>query len=122
MSAIKNILFIGLLLFLLTGCTVKQQKGKKPKPFLDEKEMVDVLVDFRITESAIREMAAYGQDTKKMSAYYYRKMFEKHHITLEEFKANLNYYSQDPKQIHDIYSQVITRITEMQADLVKRRN
>lgn len=116
-----NILII--LLVIISACSNEnsEERIKKPSHFLKQDEMIDVTVDFRLTEAAIRQMAGYGEDTKKLSKYYYNKVLKKHHLTADEYNANLIFYTKKPEQLHQIYSRVVARITEIQSELSTQR-
>ncbi|OIO99353.1 MAG: hypothetical protein AUJ98_11400 [Bacteroidetes bacterium CG2_30_33_31] len=102
------------LIFFLACSSGGSSKVKKPEIFLNEEELIEVIVDFRLTEATIRQIAGYGEDTRKLSRYYYDKMLKKHGLTAEDYKRNLKYYSQNPDEIHDIYAKVVVRLSEMQ--------
>jgi len=108
-----------ILFVIITGCSNEDSKEriKKPSHFLKQDEMVDVTVDFRLTEAAIRQMAGYGEDSKKLTKYFYDKVLKKHHLTAKEYNDNLIYYTKNPEQLHQIYSRVVARITEIQTEL-----
>ena len=108
---------------ILSACFSSSEEGriKKPDHFLKQDKMVEVTVDFRLTEAAIRQMAGYGENTKVLSKYYYKKVLEKHHITADIYKANLAYYSKHPDELHQIYSRVVARLTEIQTELATQK-
>jgi len=116
----KYLQFIFLLLVFI-ACKPSVEQRKKPANFLTEEKMVEVIADFTITEAAVRQLTGYGHDSKVVSDYYYKKVLEKYNITPDDFQENLSYYSQNPKQIHDIYSRVVTRLSETQTEISTRK-
>jgi len=112
-----------LLTVVLSACFSSSEKGriKKPDHFLKQDEMVEVTVDFRLTEAAIRQLAGYGEDTKVLSKYYYKQVLKKHHITADIYKENLTYYSKHPDELHQIYSRVVARLSEIQTELATQK-
>ena len=107
------------LFIFITACSSESSKEKirKPSHFLKQNEMVEVSVDFRLTEAAIRQMAGYGEDTKKLSKYYYGKVLKKHHLSAKEYEENLVYYAKNPEKLHQVSSRVVARLTEIQTEL-----
>lgn len=92
-----------------------QVKTDKPTPFIERNEIVDLIVDLELAEAAIKRMASYGESTAKTSSYYYDYMFERWGITFDEYNAIIDYYSQDPIEMEKIYSDVISKLSEMQS-------
>jgi hypothetical protein len=99
----------------------REESVPKPENFFTEKEMVEILTDFRLTESIVRQMASYGEDTKILSDYYYKKVLEKHQITSDDFKDNLKYYSAQPEKMYKIYSKVVNKLTEIHSEVSTRK-
>ena len=104
-----------LFLVLLSACSSGKEEDKAAKPphFIREDKFVDITVDVRIAEAAIRHYAGYGEDTKKLSLYYYGKVWKKWGIDEKIYRENLEYYSRDPERLHQIYSRVTAELTEM---------
>ena len=108
-----------LLTVIIAACqsSPTKERVKKPHHFLKQDEMVEITVDFRLTEAAIRQLAGYGEDTKILSKYYYRHLLEKYKLTATDYEENLKYYSDHPDKLHQIYSRVLARLTEIQTEL-----
>ena len=92
-----------------------QIKIDKPSPFVERDEIVDLIVDLELAEAAIKRMASYGESTAKTTSFYYDYMFEKWGITFEQYNDIINYYSQDPVEMENIYADVISKLSEMQS-------
>jgi hypothetical protein len=92
-----------------------QVKIDKPTPFIERDKIVDLIVDLELAEAAIKRMASYGESTAKTTSFYYDYMFEKWGITFEQYNDIINYYSQDPVEMENIYADVISKLSEMQS-------
>jgi hypothetical protein len=117
----KYFLVLFVILFFAACDAREEVYVKKPQPFFDEEKMVEIISDLKLTEGAIQQMSAYGDDAKMVSQYYYNKVLQKHQISAEEFKANLVYYSAYPDIMHQIYSRVVNRLTEMHTEISNRK-
>ena len=54
---------------------------------------------------------------KKESSRYYRKAFEKHEITRDQFDESINFYTENPKDMQEIYEKVLVELSKIKADL-----
>lgn len=117
----RILLVIGSFIFLL-ACAEKERKVvvNKPDRLLTQEQLIEVMVDFRIAEASIRHIAGKGENTKKITPYYYKPMLQKHNITIEEYGANLEYYSHDPDKMDQIYAEVVNRLSELQTEVRSR--
>ncbi|MBN2747688.1 MAG: DUF4296 domain-containing protein [Bacteroidales bacterium] len=115
-----------LIFFFLLIITVSCNSGKsdredisgKPQQLLSEEKMADVITDIRLTEAAISQLTSAGAESPEVVAdFYYRKLFEKHQITSEILRENLDYYSKDPQIMHEILAQVVNNLTEVHTEV-----
>lgn len=103
----KHIYTYILLLLLLSGCTLR------PLGVLSQDEMVDVLLDVHIVESAIKTLDSNSKRVEKQE--YYNEMFAKHGITKEQFDNSLEWYSHHPKRLVEVYDEVKIKAENLQA-------
>ena len=110
-----------ILAFQLISCENKtsdeDDKYIRPEKFLSQEELIDAMVDFRIAEAAIRQIASKGENTNKITPYYYKPMLEKHGLTIQDYHANLDYYANYPDEMDEIYKEVVNRLIEIQTDV-----
>lgn len=117
-----KVLVIISIIFIFFGCGhTTEIEYSKPKPFINHDKMIEIITDFRITEGAIRQMVSYGEDSRVVTEYYYKKVLKKYDITPETYKANLEYYANKPDEMHEIYSEVVNKLTEMHTELSTRK-
>jgi hypothetical protein len=108
-----SIIAVFIVLVISSGCT---QRPSKPKPFLNEKQMVELLTELHLTEAGLQQMQAPKNHFDSVRLYTiaaYNKVFEKYGLNQETFEANLyyrTYYSRDLEKIfvtvHDILLQM----------------
>lgn len=95
------ILLMGLMTGLIMGCT----DPKDPtNPLLQEENMVDFLFDLHMYESMISERYI----PKEQSAIHYRAVFDKHHVTAQQFDSALTWYEGH----HRIYEKIYVTLKE----------
>ncbi|MFV0377112.1 MAG: DUF4296 domain-containing protein [Mangrovibacterium sp.] len=104
--------FILLAFVLLLGFAACREKGyPKPKQFLNEKELVNLLYDIHLGEALTeRSRYNYGDSLKIESNEMYQAILSKYQITDSVLSLNLIYYSSRPKEYEKIYTKVIDRL------------
>jgi len=94
------------LMLILSSCS---QRAQKPKPFLSEKKMVELLTDIQLTEAALQRLqfSEYSLDRIKMHTNAaYSELFEKYGINKESFEANLYYRTYHSRDLERIFNKV----------------
>lgn len=119
---LRNWILLVIFVIGLVACESYDGKNEnsvvtKPERFLEKEELINVMVDFRVAEAAIRIMASKGENTEKITPYYYQPMLDKYEITISEYNQNLAWYANDPEMMDDIYKEVVNRLVERQAEV-----
>jgi hypothetical protein len=111
----KRVLTCVLFLSLLASCAKKQPKvSNKPGWVLDEKKMVDIIADLRITDAATYiNPNSPPRDKSKDWAF----VMKKHKVQDSIFRKSHDYYAEHPEVAEKIYEQVVDKISEMEADM-----
>ncbi len=121
LRAAMNQLFYKLLIILsffltLTIASCSGGDSEKPDQVLDEKEMVDVLVDVHLAEAVLTRVRGKGENVEGLTNAYYQKVFEKHEINKKIFDTSMYYYQQNLGEMDEIYEQVITELNKMERE------
>jgi hypothetical protein len=98
--------------------------NSKPLGILSEEQMIDVLVDIHLTEATLKianDSLARVSDTTELRNRF-AQVFRKHDVEPDDFNASLNYYLEHIEQIDKIYTEVINRLTAMEAALAPKTN
>ncbi len=97
------LLFFGLI-FLLS-CN----PDATPKEIIEHKKIVLVLIDMHLIDGYTQNMPQ--NDTLKQNVLAYRNaVYQKYQTTKTQFDKSLKYYSEHPKLLDSIYSQVLTSL------------
>ena len=81
----------------------------KPKPFLKQARMVELLTEMQLTEAMIQRLQSETRCTVSTRAHAdvaYAHLFEKYGLTRESFEENLLYYTYHSRDLQKIYEQV----------------
>ncbi|MDR0437489.1 MAG: DUF4296 domain-containing protein [Bacteroidales bacterium] len=99
------------IVLILTGCS---ERAQKPKPFLNEKQMVKLITEMHLTEVALRQMQDKNKHNLDSMRLYtnaaYFELFEKYGVDKESFEANLYYHTYYSRNLEKIYTQVYKNI------------
>tara|TARA_B110000116_G_C16362562_1_gene370467 strand:- start:191 stop:517 length:327 start_codon:yes stop_codon:yes gene_type:complete len=92
-----------------------QRVEKQPKPVLSESQMIEVLVEVHLLESASKLNMIKGikEDSLNIGDYY-DALFASKECSFEEFDRSFTYYSEDPKTMEILLDSVLTRIQMME--------
>ena len=93
---------------LLGGCK------KAEKPIIDEKKMVDVLVDIHLIEASLLGFPDNQKDS--LSPIYYRQIYEIHSISEDSFLTEMNFLKHHPEYMEHIYKLVLEEIDRREAE------
>jgi hypothetical protein len=96
--------------------------SSKPSGTLNESEMTDILVDIHLTEATLRisnDSLARLNDTTNLRIRF-AQVFRNHGIKPDDFNKSLNYYLEHIELLDKIYTDVISRLSVMEANLIQK--
>ena len=110
----RKILVITAALFFLAGCGNRPEKAL-PSVLLTESQMVDVMADVQIMESAISYKRSVNGKTAYLKTRGFDTIFAHYGITDSIFKENYVFYLEDPSVMERIMDSVIQRLGGMKS-------
>jgi len=110
---LRNLIYI-IIVVCLCGCG--PEEVKVPSHILSHEKMVGVMTDVLILES-IYNHNKHSKDSTVTSRDSYMNIFNQHNITDSVFNASLDFYTQHPLFLREVYADVITEISTLQADV-----
>lgn len=115
----RNILYLFAAILLLTSCysAPEQETAPPPENLIDRDELVLILADVEIAESALRQKQNVGHEIKNIKETYYHSIFSKYNVSREQFDSSMIYYKQDPEVMDKIYEDVITKLSVMESEI-----
>lgn len=109
---IKKNLFLILFVGLACGCSKKNIAI--PHDVIPMKQMIEVMTDVHLAEAA-KDAPTADNKSKHTIEEYYAFIFDKYHITKDQFQHSFNFYKSNPELMEEIYAEVLTRLSELQA-------
>ena len=105
------VLLLSLLLFI-AACDQK----KAPKGIIENKKMVAVLTDVHLVDAYISLIPYNDSVLKQQSSKYYKAIYKKYKISQRDFDKSVKYYSQQPKVLDSMYSQVSANLSKKEKE------
>lgn len=106
--------FIALLALLLFASCNNNEKVKKPKVFLTEQQMIDVLSDSYLIEAELTQKKSSGVEVSDLQKVYYDQLFAHYGINDSIFEENMYYYTHQLPTLERIMDSVSNRFIKMQ--------
>lgn len=106
-------------ILIFISCSPKQDLVSKnvPSGIIQPDTMAAIIVDLQVAEAALRQMKNNGQVTDSIVNKAFELIFIKHKITQDELKKSTAYYQENLDNYDMIYSNVITRLTQLQTEI-----
>jgi hypothetical protein len=82
---------------------------------MPEKKMQLVLADALIAEGFVMERTAQQDSQRKLATLYYSEIFEKYHITKQEYYKSYDFYAHHPALFQKTLGSVIDSLSAMEA-------
>lgn len=92
---------------LFFGCKNEDQS------IWDHETTIEIFTEAQLIES---KLSFHANDSKKdsLSMVYYDHLFAKFHTNQKEFDSVLQFYTNHPEKMEEIYTEIITKLTLIQ--------
>ncbi|MHC1708284.1 MAG: DUF4296 domain-containing protein [Bacteroidales bacterium] len=111
-----RIVFGFIMLCIFFSCS---SEPKIPEGVLEKEKMIEVMVDFQITEASVLYQQNHQKDIKFYTNYYYENVLKKHGISRDDFRKSIDYYKSYPEELDNMYGEVLSRLSGLQEDKKK---
>lgn len=104
-----------LCVFLLFSCQEKTEK--KPENLLNEEQMVAVMVDMHLVETAQNLKVIEPDSTNREYDQLFRSIFASHGVTKAQYDSSLYHYSTRTDEMNVIYDKVLEKLSELESQV-----
>lgn len=105
-----------LLGFLCIMAACSESKVEVPSNVIPRDTMIAILADVHLAEANIQVLSLGRSDSTKEEAYgLYRFILSKYRINDEKLRRSFEFYRSEPEYFHEMYNEVLTRLSEKQA-------
>ncbi len=82
------------MLLFFSGCH-KKQVQEKPDGLIERNTMVEIIAESYIIESIVAYNPEDSVNRFKTTKEYYKELFDRHHVTRDQFNKSIEYYMGD---------------------------
>jgi hypothetical protein len=100
-------------LSLLIACSNKSSENI-PANILSKEDMAEILVDVHLLEASIN-LNVIPTLTTNVNEQTPVDIFKKNNITKKQYEESLNYYTEHPQVLAEVYDLVLISLSKMQA-------
>ena len=99
-------------MFIILGLAlVACEMEERPEGLMERNEFKKALLDAQLIEARMNHEMILEQMKTMPVQKYYEELFERHHITEEQFQKTFNYYTEHPDELKEIYEEIMTELT-----------
>ncbi|WP_167617557.1 DUF4296 domain-containing protein [Maribellus sediminis] len=112
-----------ILLFALVFAVVACDKPIMPKPkhLINEKQMIDMLVDVHLAEATYNKYRYDSVMQDNSSANFYASVLDKYAVSDSLFEQSYVYYASLPKKFEKMYRKVMSKLSEQEQEFSGRK-
>lgn len=104
-------------LLLAVSCH-KKQVQKKPDNLISRNTMVNIIAESYIIESIVSYNPADTLYRYERTKSYYKDLFNRYHVTREQFNSSILYYMGDEDQANKILSEASDLVSKKKKEMV----
>ena len=102
---------------VLAGCNDKKKVMKKPAHLINRITLVNILAESYLIESTLQMTAPDSIGKDELARRYYKDLFDRYHITREQFESSVAYYVSEEKSaeklLNDASALIVNKKNEM---------
>lgn len=115
----KFFIILVISLFALQSCD--KEPFEKPKNLVQEKQMIDMLVDIHMADATYYEMQRDSSVMRSSTTDFYYSVLEKYHLPDSVFEKSFVYYASNPKKFEKMYREVMNRLSTLEQEYSGRK-
>jgi hypothetical protein len=108
-----------ILVFAIISCD--KPAFEKPKHLINEKQMIEMLVDVHLADATYLQMRNDSIVKKSSATNFYYSVLEKYHVPDSVFEQSFVFYASNPKQFEKMYREVMTKLSEIEQQFSGRK-
>ena len=104
-------------LVFLAGCNDKKRVMEKPDDLVNRITLVNILAESYLIESTLQVTPTDSIPKEELARRYYKDLFDRYHITNEQYESSIAYYVSEEKSAEKLLSDaaalIVSKKTEM---------
>ena len=115
------ILFIAFIT-LLVGCNDKKHVMKKPDHLINRITLVNILAESYLIESTLQISPTDTIPKEELARRYYKDLFDRYHITNEQFESSVAYYVSEEKSAEKLLNDASALIVNKKSEMLMQQD
>lgn len=111
---------IAAIVLVLSGCNDKKKVMKRPPHLINRITLVNILAESYLIESTLQMSTPDSIGKDELARRYYKDLFDRYHITSEQFESSVAYYISEEKSaeklLNDASALIVNKKNEMMID------
>ena len=108
--------YLSILACLLFSCSDSEEKI--PENIFPKTAFETILKEIHLAEASFELNKTKDMENAKIELYHdYFNIYKKNKISEEDFKETLNYYSENPEKLEQIYTNILEQLTKERSKL-----
>ena len=111
------IILLTILTVLFSGCKDKKQVMEKPDNLINRITLVNILAESYLIESTLQFSPTDTIPKDELARQYYKSLFDRYHITNEQFESSIAYYVSEEKSAEKLLNDASALIISKRGEL-----
>jgi hypothetical protein len=111
------ILFIAFFI-LMVGCNDKKRVMEKPDNLINRITLVNILAESYLIESTLQVTPTDTVHKDELSRRYYKDLFDRYHITRDQFESSIAYYISEEKSAEKLLNDASAMIVNKKREIM----
>lgn len=103
---------------LLVSCNDKKRVMEKPDHLINRITLVNILAESYLIESTLQMTPTDTVPKDELSRRYYKDLFDRYHISSEQFESSIAYYISEEKSAEKLLSDASALIVSKKTELL----
>lgn len=103
---------------LLVGCNDKKRVMEKPDHLINRITLVNILAESYLIESTLQMTPTDSIPKDELARRYYKDLFDRYHITNEQFESSVAYYISEEKSAEKLLNDASALIVSKKSEMV----
>ena len=120
MNKLTHILLttIAVIVLVLSGCNDKKKVMKRPPNLINRVTLVNILAESYLIVSTLQMSPQDSIGKDELARRYYKDLFDRYHITSEQFESSVAYYISEEKSAEKLLNDASALIVNKKSELM----
>lgn len=112
------LVFLAIAMVFFVGCNDKKRVMEKPDHLINRITLVNILAESYLIESTLQVSPTDTILKDELARRYYKELFDRYHITREQFESSLAYYISEEKSAEKLLNDASAMIVNKKREIM----